>query len=238
VAQQQTPVRLNAEQQKLFDEPQHQRRVAVVFSIYRRFIPDARQDDLRQCLLIALAQCFHSYNGRVDFGRYVFKRLESRARAFVWGPNRLRSASLLNAQSLDDGAAVSDDGESFTLGNQLEALRGKRQNSTALSADHHAAMLFDVIRDLKILAPFERKVFRLRFIKDLELKAIGQRLGCSGVTVKRTIRSGVAKLRDHFRRQGFRALPTNAPMPQDGNRKGCNWAVRRKRLRNRRKAAV
>jgi RNA polymerase sigma-B factor len=49
---------------------------------------------------------------------------------------------------------------------------------------------------LRVLAPREREVLRLRFVEDLTQQEIGDRIGVSQMHVSRLIRQAIARLGD------------------------------------------
>ena len=55
---------------------------------------------------------------------------------------------------------------------------------------------------LRTLTPRQRTSLALRYVEDLDLRAIAARMGCSEGTVKSQLSRGTERLREHAREHG------------------------------------
>jgi RNA polymerase sigma-70 factor (sigma-E family) len=62
-----------------------------------------------------------------------------------------------------------------------------------------------LVEALGTLTPRQRTALALRYVEDLDVRTIAQRMGCSEGTVKSQLSRGTERLRDHAREHG--ALP-------------------------------
>ncbi len=63
-----------------------------------------------------------------------------------------------------------------------------------------------LIEALATLSPRQRTAIALRYVEDLDLRGIAERMGCSEGTVKSQLSRGTERLREHARRHG--AMPS------------------------------
>jgi RNA polymerase sigma-70 factor (sigma-E family) len=59
-----------------------------------------------------------------------------------------------------------------------------------------------LIEALKVLTPRQRTSLALRYVEDLDVRSIAQRMGCSEGTVKSQLSRGTERLREHAREHG------------------------------------
>ncbi len=59
-----------------------------------------------------------------------------------------------------------------------------------------------LVEALRTLTPRQRTSLALRFVEDLDVRAIAERMGCSEGTVKSQLSRGTERLRDHSREHG------------------------------------
>jgi RNA polymerase sigma-70 factor (sigma-E family) len=59
-----------------------------------------------------------------------------------------------------------------------------------------------LIEALRTLTPRQRTSLALRYVEDLDVRAIAQRMGCSEGTVKSQLSRGTERLREHAREHG------------------------------------
>ncbi|MFC7496834.1 MULTISPECIES: SigE family RNA polymerase sigma factor [unclassified Nocardioides] len=62
-----------------------------------------------------------------------------------------------------------------------------------------------LIDALATLSPRQRTALALRYVEDLDVRGIAERMGCSEGTVKSQLSRGTERLRQHARRQGLLA---------------------------------
>jgi RNA polymerase sigma factor (sigma-70 family) len=59
-----------------------------------------------------------------------------------------------------------------------------------------------LVEALATLTPRQRTALALRYVEDLDVRTIAERMGCSEGTVKSQLSRGTERLREHAREQG------------------------------------
>jgi RNA polymerase sigma-70 factor (sigma-E family) len=77
---------------------------------------------------------------------------------------------------------------------------GPEQPVPAMDADGPDPWLVDA---LATLSPRQRTALALRFVEDLDVRGIAERMGCSEGTVKSQLSRGTERLREHARQRGM-----------------------------------
>jgi len=77
---------------------------------------------------------------------------------------------------------------------------GPDQPVPAMDADGPEPWLVDA---LATLSPRQRTALALRYVEDLDVRGIAERMGCSEGTVKSQLSRGTERLRDHARQRGM-----------------------------------
>ena len=77
---------------------------------------------------------------------------------------------------------------------------GPEQPMPAMDADGPEPWLVDA---LATLSPRQRTALALRFVEDLDVRGIAERMGCSEGTVKSQLSRGTERLREHARQRGM-----------------------------------
>jgi RNA polymerase sigma factor (sigma-70 family) len=222
---------LTSRQQKLFDD--HHVLVKHVVARYRRAYPDVCQDrdellQMARLGLVRAAQRWDETRG-VPFQPYARKIIAWKVAAFLFGD--MEGSVSRRASRRHEVSWSEPIGEEFTRGDLAEQRLAIEEENLSVPEDRNALLYFEIrqaVKNLETLTSFERRVLKLRFFDGFENKFIAKKLRVSGMNIKRTLRSAIQKLRVHF--PG--ALPPEAPLPQRGNDKGCNWSVRRKSSQN------
>jgi RNA polymerase sigma factor (sigma-70 family) len=209
---------------KLFEANQHlAKRAARKFGgLYPRV---ASFEEIEQNALIGLWRAASLFSGG-DFAPFALQRINWYLKQAFFG-RFAGNTAVVNARryELQGSAPVAED-SALTLMDRADALSAEEDLASTPGAYRRAARLYDIRAALRS-APLdarEKRVLHLRFVTGLELEPIAERIGFSVPVVKRTIRSGVQKLRAYFASQG--SLPISASIPNDGNRSGCPAEVR------------
>jgi RNA polymerase sigma factor (sigma-70 family) len=214
----QKPLRLDARQQALFDSGIHLTRIAA--ARYRKFCPPSAIDDLRQAALVALAKAARNF--RLDdngpFGALAWLRVRDACRDFCIGDRRLGNAATRHAEYRElpaDEVLGFSESEPITRGEAVARLHGRMELQSDRASDNLAGRLFDARMALQTatMTAFERRVLKLRFEEGLELDPIAAKLGVPTIRIKRTLRTGIAKLRVHLSSAGLKTLAPEAPIP-------------------------
>ena len=171
-------------------------------------------------ILISLAHWAAQFDGRCIFGAYVWPKLCSAARDFLFGRRRFNSAALKNAErherAADETISRTNEGEQVTRGERAQQNLAKREVNRNVSDDRHNALLHDLrqaLQKLDTLTSRERKVLQLRYLDGLGLDRIAPKMKLSPVSIKRICRSAIGKLRAHFTHLG--SLSPEAPLPHE-----------------------
>ncbi len=222
--------KLNREKQRLFDEHRHlAKRAARKFGgLYPRL--PVSFEETEQNALIGLWRACSLFDSSIgDFLPFALQRMNWHLKIAFFGKFR-GNAAVVHARrhevSASEVVRSAEDAE-YTRLDQAEARMGDDELSSAPGEYRLASRLYDIRKALRSapgLDAREKRVLHLRFVMNLELEPIASRIGLSVPVVKRTIRSGVRKLRAYFASQG--ALPLDAPIPNAGNRSGCPTEVR------------
>lgn len=77
---------------------------------------------------------------------------------------------------------------------------GPEQPMPAMDADGPEPWLVDA---LATLSPRQRTALALRYVEDLDVRGIAERMGCSEGTVKSQLSRGTERLREHARQRGM-----------------------------------
>ena len=65
-----------------------------------------------------------------------------------------------------------------------------------------------LVEALATLSPRQRTALALRYVEDLDVRGIAERMGCSEGTVKSQLSRGTARLREHARQRGLLGATT------------------------------
>jgi RNA polymerase sigma factor (sigma-70 family) len=76
-------------------------------------------------------------------------------------------------------------------------LLGARTREQATSDDHTSAPEAWLVGALATLTPGQRTAVALRYVEDLDVRGIAERMGCSEGTVKSQLSRGLQRLKDH-----------------------------------------
>jgi RNA polymerase sigma-70 factor (sigma-E family) len=74
-----------------------------------------------------------------------------------------------------------------------------------------------LVEALGTLSPRQRTALALRYVEDLDVRAIADRMGCSEGTVKSQLSRGTERLREHARQRG--SVPATSPATSTMTRK-------------------
>jgi RNA polymerase sigma-70 factor (sigma-E family) len=85
------------------------------------------------------------------------------------------------------------------LRRELPLLGGPREEAPVDVVGEAEAWLVDALRTL---SPRQRTALALRYVEDLDVRAIADRMGCSEGTVKSQLSRGTERLRKHAREHG------------------------------------
>ncbi len=83
-------------------------------------------------------------------------------------------------------------------------LPGARTSEPTTPDVHTTASEAWLVEALATLSPGQRTVLALRYVEDLDVRGIADRMGCSEGTVKSQLSRGTERLREHARRVGHR----------------------------------
>jgi RNA polymerase sigma-70 factor (sigma-E family) len=94
----------------------------------------------------------------------------------------------------------------------IDRIRRLRRELPLLGQRHETAPV-DLVGDvdewlidaLASLSPRQRTALALKYVEDLDVRAIAERMGCSQGTVKSQLSRGTDRLREHLRRQHLKA---------------------------------
>jgi RNA polymerase sigma-70 factor (sigma-E family) len=85
------------------------------------------------------------------------------------------------------------------LRRELPLLGGTREEAPVVLVGETDAWLVEA---LATLSPRQRTALALRYVEDLDVRAIAERMGCSEGTVKSQLSRGTERLREHAREHG------------------------------------
>jgi RNA polymerase sigma factor (sigma-70 family) len=185
--------KLSPERLRLFSDNLDLARIGTF--AYLRGRPHTNFDDVHALALDALWSAADLFNGEGSFEGFAAWKIKTMLRAHHIKP--------CGDVSLDAPLGDSD----FTIGDIAESLSAQREMQAQPGDDRRAALLFEIreaLRSKKLLTSRERQALKLRYIDGLEVAQIAPQLHFSDIVIKRTIRSGVRKLRAHFAKR----LPT------------------------------
>lgn len=84
-------------------------------------------------------------------------------------------------------------------------LPGVSHSEPAAPDVHTSASEAWLVEALATLTPRQRTALALRYVEDLDVRGIADRMGCSEGTVKSQLSRGTERLREHARQSGHRA---------------------------------
>ena len=91
------------------------------------------------------------------------------------------------------------------LRRELPSPGGRHEQAPVEVVGRSEAWLVDALASL---SPRQRTALALRYVEDLDVRSIAERMGCSEGTVKSQLSRGTERLRDHARQHGLLSATT------------------------------
>lgn len=189
---------------------------------FRASYPGFTYPEVYQIALEGLWYASLHFSGAGAFSGYALQQIAWRLKRYFFAceTNAPSSKASKDARAYETTADfLSDEGRTISALDKASDEFAEREFESAPGDEHRDAVIAaveDAIEHLKTLTPRERIALR-GYFRGLGYSRITERLGFSPKSdPSGFIRSGVSKLREHFRRRGFATLPIEAPLPAAG----------------------